>query len=307
MSAEPRPHDDYHTGCHEASRALPDRALDPYTARMDDARYPSPAAPDRGAFGAAASELLDLVRHLSGPDGCPWDREQTTKSLSPYVVEEAHEIADAIVAEDRRSAAEELGDLLFLVTFLAVRLEQEGGPAPAAIARGNIEKMIARHPHVFAGARARDAQEVLRLWEERKRLEAGHESILGKSPAGLPALLRAYRVQEKASSVGFDWPDVHGVVEKLREEVGEVEAAVRAGRPADTASEIGDLLFAVVNLARFLKIDPEAQLRAATDKFRRRFDRVVELLREEGRSPEQAGLAEMDRLWDRAKGEERSG
>ena len=273
---------------------------------MEDASHRSPPAPDRDAFGDAASELLDLVRHLSGPDGCPWDREQTTKTLSPYVVEEAHEIADAIVAEDRRSAAEELGDLLFLVTFVAVRLEQEGGPAPASIARGNIAKMIARHPHVFGGARAEDAQEVLRLWEERKRLEAGHESILGKSPAGLPALLRTYRVQEKASSIGFDWPDVEGVVRKLREELDEVEAALRADAPAETASEIGDLLFAVVNLARYLKIDPEARLRAATDKFRRRFDRVTELLRERGIAAEQAGLEELDRLWDQAKREERS-
>ena len=274
---------------------------------MADSSLSSPAAPDRDAFGAAVAELLDLVRHLSGPDGCPWDREQTTKSLSPYVVEEAHEIADAIVAEDRPSAAEELGDLLFLVTFLAVRLEQEGGPAPAAIARGNIEKMIARHPHVFGGTRAADSQEVLRLWEERKRLEAGHESILGKSPAGLPALLRAYRVQEKASSVGFDWPNVEGVVAKLREEVDEVEAAVRAERPAETAAEIGDLLFAVVNLARYLKIDPEARLRAATEKFRRRFDRVTDLLREQGLAAEQAGLDELDRLWEQVKREERSG
>jgi len=273
---------------------------------MDDASLPSPPAPDRDAFGAAVAELLDLVRHLSGPEGCPWDREQTTQTLSPYVVEEAHEIADAIVAGDRPAAAEELGDLLFLVTFVAVRLEQEGGPAPAAIARGNIAKMIARHPHVFGGARATDSQEVLRLWEERKRLEAGHESILGKSPAGLPALLRAYRVQEKASSVGFDWPNVEGVVVKLHEELDEVAAAVRAERPDETAAEIGDLLFAVVNLARYLKIDPEARLRAATEKFRRRFDRVTDLLRERGLAAEQAGPAELDRLWEQTKREERS-
>ena len=272
---------------------------------MADPKRRSPPAPDRSAFGAAASELLDLVRHLSGPEGCPWDREQTTKSLSPYVVEEAHEIADAIVAEDRRAAAEELGDLLFLVTFLAARLEAEGGPAPAAIARGNIEKMVARHPHVFGDTRADDAQEVLRLWEERKRLEAGHESILGKSPAGLPALLRAYRIQEKASSVGFDWPDVAGVMKKLREEVDEVEAAVSAGDAAETATELGDLLFAAVNLARYLKIDPEARLRAATDKFRSRFDRVVELLREQGLAPGQTSLEELDRLWEQAKREGR--
>ena len=267
----------------------------------------SPPAPDRDAFAAATAALLDLVRHLSGPDGCPWDREQTTRTLSPYIVEEAHEIADAIAADDSRSAAEEIGDLLFLVTFLAVRLEREHGPSPASIARANVAKMIARHPHVFGERRDLDAQGVLRQWEAGKQAEAGHESILGKSPAGLPALLRAYRVQEKAASVGVDWPDVDGVVSKIREEADEVESAVRAQDPARVAEEIGDLLFAVVNLARYVKTDPEAHLRAATDKFRRRFDRVIEALRREGRSPEEAGLPEMDRLWEEIKREERRG
>jgi MazG family protein len=270
---------------------------------------PVPRAADRGDFAAAAGELLDLIRHLSGPDGCPWDREQTTRTLSPYLVEEAHEIADEIAADDRRSAAVELGDLLFLVTFVAVRLEQEGGPSPAAVARGNIAKMIARHPHVFGGAAAPkelDAQGVLRQWEEGKRRETGRESLLGKSPAGLPALLQAYRVQEKAASVGFDWEDVRGVIAKLREELAEVEEAIEAKREADVAEEVGDLLFAVVNLARFVKADPEARLRAAVAKFRRRFDRVTEMLRADGRSPEEAGLPELDRLWEAAKAEERS-
>ena len=278
-------------------------------------RYPK--APDRADFAAAQADLLDLVRHLSGPEGCPWDREQTLRTLSPYAVEEAHEIADAIAAEDRPAVAEELGDLLFLVTFLAVRLEREGGPAPAAIARANIAKMIARHPHVFGERKDLDAQGVLRQWEEGKREEtgrmgeagrvgqAGPESLLGKSPAGLPALLRAYRVQEKAASVGFDWADVGGVLAKLREEVAEVEEALQEGRDGKVAEEIGDLLFAVVNLARFVKTDPEAHLRAATEKFRTRFDRVTAMLRAEGRSPESAGLPELDRLWEAAKREER--
>ena len=264
----------------------------------------SPKAPDRSDFAAAQAELLDQVRHLSGPDGCPWDREQTLRTLSPYAVEEAHEIADAIAEEDRSAVAEELGDLLFLVTFLAVRLEQEGGPAPAAVARGIIAKMIARHPHVFGERKDLDAQGVLRQWEAGKKSEAGHESLLGKSPAGLPALLRAYRVQEKAASVGFDWSDVGGVIAKLREEVTEVEDAIRGGKDDKIAEEIGDLLFAVVNLSRFVKTDPEAHLRAATEKFRRRFDRVTEMLEAEGRSPESAGLPELDRLWDAAKREE---
>jgi len=271
----------------------------------NDSPVTSPPAPDRNEFGASAAALLDLVRHLSGPDGCPWDREQTTRTLSPYVVEEAHEIADAIAAEDARSAAEEIGDLLFLVTFLAVRLEREHGPSPSSIARANVAKMIARHPHVFGERKDLDAQGVLRQWEAGKQREAGHASILGKSPAGLPALLRAYRVQEKAASVGFDWPDVAGVLAKIREEVDETESALAKQDAAHVAEEIGDLLFAVVNLARFVKTDPEAHLRAAIEKFRRRFDRMVEGLNREGTSPERATLDEMDRLWEEAKREER--
>lgn len=274
---------------------------------MDDISSRSPRSPDRAAFAEAAAELLDLVRHLSGPDGCPWDKEQTTASLSPYIVEEAHEIADAIASGDRASVTEELGDLLFLVTFLAVRHEQEGGASPAAIARQNIAKMIARHPHVFGERRELDTKGVLRQWESGKQREAGHASLLGKSPAGLPALLQAYRVQEKASSAGFDWENVEGVLAKLREEVVEVDAAIHEGRAEAVREEIGDLLFAAVNLARFVKADPEAQLRAAIAKFRRRFDRVTEMLRAEGRSAEEAGLPELDRLWEAAKREERGG
>ena len=281
--------------------------IGPYTRPMPAPETPSsPPARDRMELAAAVADLLDLVRHLSGPDGCPWDREQTTRTLSPYVVEEAHEVADEITAGDRTAAAEELGDLLFLVVFLAVRLEEEGGPAPAGIARRNIEKMIARHPHVFGERKDLDAQGVLRQWEAGKQRESGHESLLGKSPAGLPALLRAYRAQEKAASVGFDWENVEGVLAKLREEVDEVEGAIASQDPEHLSEEIGDLLFATVNLARFAKTDPEARLRAATEKFRRRFDQVVERLRAEGRSPEEAGLPELDRLWNEVKREERT-
>jgi tetrapyrrole methylase family protein/MazG family protein len=247
------------------------------------------------------------VRHLSGPDGCPWDREQSSRTLSPYLVEEAHEIGEAIAHEDRAAAREELGDLFFLVVFLAVTFEREDGTKPIGLIRGIIAKMIARHPHVFGERRDLDAQGVLRQWEEGKRKETGRESLLGRSPERLPALLKAYRVQEKAASVGFDWESVDGVVAKLREEVDEVERAIRTEDQTRVGEEMGDLLFAAVNLARFTKIDPEAHLGTAIEKFRRRFDRVVELLRAEGRSPQEAGLPEMDRLWDRVKQEERKG
>ncbi|HEY6572770.1 MAG TPA: nucleoside triphosphate pyrophosphohydrolase, partial [Candidatus Eisenbacteria bacterium] len=268
----------------------------------------SPPAADRDDVAASAAALLDLVRPLSGPAGCPWDREQTLRALSPYVVEEAHEVAEAIAEGDGAATSEELGDLLFLAFFLAVRHEAEGGASPAEVFRGNIAKMIARHPHVFEAPKELDSQGVLRQWEERKRREGGeHASLLGKSPKALPALLQAFRVQEKAASVGFDWERVADVVAKLREEVGEAEQAIAAGHEAEVAEEIGDLLFAVVNLARFVKTDPEARLRAATAKFRRRFDRVAEMLRSEGRSVEEAGLPELDRLWEAVKREERGG
>ncbi len=276
-----------------------------YTPRVTPPNSNPRPAPDREDFARASAELLDVVRHLSGPDGCPWDKEQTSKTLSPYLVEEAHEIGEAIAREDRPAEREELGDLFFLVVFLAVTFEREDGTKPVDLIRGIIAKMIARHPHVFGERRDLDSQGVLRQWEEGKRRETGRESLLGRSPGRLPALLKAYRVQEKAASVGFDWENVEGVVAKLREEVDEAARAIRSGDQDRVAEEIGDLLFAAVNLARFVKRDPEAHLAAAVEKFRRRFDRVVELLRAAGSSPDQAGLPELDRLWEAVKREER--
>jgi MazG family protein len=265
----------------------------------------SPPAPDRDAFAASAARLIDLVRHLTGPDGCPWDREQDSRTISPYVVEEAHEIGEAIAHGNPASAREELGDLFFLAVFLAVALEREAGASPAAVLEENIAKMVRRHPHVFHEPAELDSQGVLRRWETRKQQESGHESLLGRSPASLPALLQAYRAQEKAASVGFDWDSVDGVIAKLREEVDEAAHAIATGDPARISEELGDLLFAAVNLARFVRSDPEAHLRAATGKFRRRFDRVAEKLRSQGRSVEEAGLPELDRLWEQVKAEER--
>lgn len=268
----------------------------------------APPAADRSDFADAAAELLDLVRHLASDQGCPWDREQNPRTLTPYVVEEAHEIGEAVAAANADGASEELGDLFYLACFLAVALQREGGATPAAVLRRNIAKMIARHPHVFgeeAAGSQLDAAGVLRQWEERKRRESADTSILGKRPDALPALLQAYRIQEKAASVGFDWEHAQGVVDKIREELAEVEREMDRAAPERIAEEIGDLFFAVVNLARFLRIDPEARLRIATEKFRGRFDRVAAMLREQGRSVEEAGLPELDRLWEAVKREER--
>ncbi len=276
-----------------------------YTPFVPASNSNPPPAPDREEFARSAAELLDLVRHLSGPDGCPWDREQTSRTLSPYLVEEAHEIGEAIARDDRAAVREELGDLLFLVVFLAVTFEREDGTRLPDLVREVIDKMIARHPHVFGERRDLDARGVLRQWEEGKRRESGHESLLGRSPERMPALLQAYRVQEKAASVGFDWSSIQDVIAKVREEVGEVERAIQSDGKARAVEEVGDLLFAVVNVARFLKMDPEAHLQTATRKFRKRFDRVVELIRAKGKSPSEAGLSEMDRLWEEAKRQER--
>ena len=274
----------------------------------------SPPAADRDEFAAAAAALLDLVRHLAGENGCPWDKEQNPRTLTPYLVEESHEIGEAVQNRDQDAAGEELGDLFYLACFLAIALEREGGETPARVLRRNIAKMIARHPHVFgpdASGADLDAQGVLRRWEERKRKESSDASILGKRPEALPALLQAYRIQEKAASVGFDWEHARGVVAKIREELGEVEREMERDvteperLPGGLEEEVGDLLFAVVNLSRFLKIDPEARLRIATEKFRGRFDRVAAKLRAEGRSVEEAGLPELDRLWEAVKKEER--
>jgi len=267
----------------------------------------SPPALDRETFARAAAELLDLVRHLASDDGCPWDREQNPRTLTPYVVEEAHEIGEAVAQGDRDAASEELGDLFYLACFLAVALQKEGGAEPAAVLRRNVAKMVRRHPHVFGETASEDldAQGVLRAWEEGKRKESAATSVLGKRPDALPALLQAYRIQEKAASVGFDWEHAQGVVDKIREELAEVEREMDRAAPERIAEEIGDLLFAVVNLARFLRIDPEARLRVATEKFRGRFDRVAAMLRAQGRSVEEAGLPELDRLWEAAKREER--
>ena len=304
MVCPSRARHEYHRACGGASG--PGARGGWYTARVTSSNSNPPPAPDREEFGRAAAELLDLVRHLSGPDGCPWDREQTSRTLSPYLVEEAHEIGEAIARGDRPAVKEELGDLLFLVVFLGVTFERENGTRLQELIRGVIDKMIARHPHVFGERRELDAQGVLRQWEEGKRREAGHESLLGRSPERLPALLKAYRAQEKAASVGFDWENVEGVIAKLREETDEVERALRSGERERVAEEIGDLLFAAVNLARYLKTDPEAHLHMAIDKFRKRFDGVVGRLRAEGKSPSEAGLAELDRLWEEVKREERS-
>lgn len=253
----------------------------------------------------AFAELVAVCRKLRGPGGCPWDREQTLESMTPYLVEEAAESSDAISAGHAEDVSEELGDLAFLAIFCLELLGERGGPGLAESLERAAQKLIRRHPHVYGGAAVSDGEAAYRQWQEIKKSEKGEQgknsSLLGEQPKGLAALVAAYRVQEKAAAVGFDWPDVSGALAKVREELGEVEEVLSPDTDPALAREIGDLLFASVNLARRLRIDPERELRAATRRFRERFHHIERRLAERGLTPSQATLEEMDVLWEEAK------
>ena len=260
-----------------------------------------------------ATELEDLVamiRVLRAPGGCPWDQKQTLQSVRAYLIEEAHELAAAIDADDTEELKEELGDLLFQAAFIAC-LAEEQGQFKAEDAVGDIfAKMVVRHPHVFgdAGPLA-DEDEVLAAWEAQKA-DGGRRSVLAGVPPSLPALTGAYRLTQKAAGVGFDWSDVSDVIAKVREELVEVEEALTVEseeqRRAQLEEEVGDLLFATANLARHLKIDPEASLARVNLKFRRRFQAVESVFVERGEVLSEVGLEAMDRVWDQVKEAEKA-
>ena len=253
----------------------------------------------------AYAQLIAVCRRLRGPGGCPWDREQTLESMTPYLTEEAVESAEAIASGDGAHIGEELGDLAFLVIFCLELLKEQHGLEPSDALRRASDKLIRRHPHVYGDVEIRDGDAAYRQWQEIKRAEkgAGHEaaSLLGEQPRGLPALVAAYRIQEKAGAVGFDWPETSGALAKVREELGEIEEALKGDVTPEVAREVGDLLFAVVNLARHLRVDPERELRAAMHRFRDRFQHIERRLAERGSSPASASLEEMDALWEEAK------
>lgn len=248
--------------------------------------------------------LVDLVARLRAPDGCPWDREQSIDDLRAYLIEEAHEAAAAISSGDRRELADELGDLLFQIVFLSHLGEEEGSFGLADVIDGVHRKMVERHPHVFGSEELADSKSVVETWERRKAArKQADASLLDGVPTSVPALVGAYRMTQKAAGVGFDWPDVDGVLAKVREELRELEAALEAGTDGGRAvrEEVGDLLFAVANLARHVGADPEAALAAGNSKFRRRFAAVERALARQGRSLADATLEEMDALWEAAK------
>ena len=247
--------------------------------------------------------LLKIMRRLRGPDGCPWDRVQSFATIAPYTVEEAYEVAASIEDKDFAGLPAELGDLLFQVVFHARMAEEQGLFDFGDVVQAVTDKMIRRHPHVFGGEdAAKDAEGQKLTWEALKaaeRVKKSQTSILDDVPLALPALLRAEKLQRRASTVGFDWDDAAKVVEKIAEEAREV---VDAGLDqAKREEEIGDLLFVMANLARHLKVDPEAALRAANAKFTRRFKFIEDELQAAGRSPAAASLDEMEALWVKAK------
>jgi MazG family protein len=269
----------------------------------DDIHRPQDLADEREL--RAFSALVAVCRRLRGPDGCPWDREQTLESMTPYVTEEAVESAEAISSGAPEAIAEELGDLAFLAIFCLELSGERGFPGLAEALERAAAKLIRRHPHVYGTTEIADGEAAYRQWQEIKKKEkdgaGGHVSLLGEQPKGLPALVAAYRIQEKAGAVGFDWPDVQGPLQKVREELGEIEGEVGGDADRALAREIGDLLFAVVNLARHLAIDPERELRATSRRFRDRFHHIERRLAERGRRPSECTLEELDTLWEEAK------
>jgi MazG family protein len=251
------------------------------------------------------TRLLQIMKRLrDSQGGCPWDLEQSFRSIAPYTIEEAYEVADAIERDDLAALRGELGDLLFQVVFHAQMAQEQGAFDFEQVAQTICEKMERRHPHVFGDAKIDGAAAQTVAWEEQKRKdrEASGNSVLADVPLALPALTRANKLGKRAAQVGFEWPHVAGALDKLDEEIGELHQEILGEAPrADIANEIGDVLFCIVNVCRYLQIDPEGALRNTNAKFERRFGYVEERLREQGRTPAQATLADMDALWEEGK------
>ena len=274
-----------------------------------------PDAPDHADLtspGSQMDRLVEIMRILRSPDGCPWDREQTLDSLRPYIVEEAYEVLEAIEASDPHALRDELGDLLLEVVFVAQISAEDRQFTIADALSAVCEKLVRRHPHVFdaetdarTGSPVRSAADVRVKWESikaREREAAGASvGVLGSLPAALPALLRAYRMGRRAATVGFDWTQASDVVGKVREELAEVEAAVRDGQADAIAEELGDLLLAVASLSRHHGVEPEGALRQANDKFARRFEELERRFAASGRTLEAATLTEMETEWNDIK------
>jgi tetrapyrrole methylase family protein/MazG family protein len=250
-------------------------------------------------------DLVDIMARLRGADGCPWDRRQTRETLRPFLIEETYEISEALDREDDRGLREELGDLLFHIIFMARIAQEEGVFDIYDVISAVAEKMVRRHPHVFGNSEVSGPHEVEANWAQLKAEEKPRGSLLEGIPQHLPALMRAYRLTQRASKVGFDWENKDQVWKKLEEELREFQAALSGGTEDDLRNELGDILFTLVNLARFIDVDPEDALRRVTNKFVERFRYIEKRLHEEGKNPREASLAEMDVLWEESKGKQR--
>ncbi len=249
-------------------------------------------------------DFLKITKILRAPGGCPWDREQTYDSLRKYVLEEAYEVADACI-DGGMKLADELGDLLLQITLLSELGSEDGTFSFENVCDLVSKKMILRHPHVFGDVKAETSEKVLDNWEKIKRRERDIETVsdsMKDVTKGLPALLRAYKIQDKAAKVGFDWEEVSSCLEKVHEEADEVAEAIKSGNDEEIKKEIGDLLFAVVNVARFQKVNPEIAAEETNKKFIKRFEYVEQKAKESGKELSEMTLGEMDKLWDEAKG-----
>ena len=277
--------------------------LDHQTLFDDHTTLYVPALPAPGSVAA----YHNVIAHLRSPEGCPWDREQTHESLRPNLLEEAYEVLDAIDAHEPATLCEELGDLLMQVLFHA-QIAAEGGDftLPMVVA-GSVSKLIRRHPHVFGDMEISTSEELLRMWEQVKAQERGDKgeraSLFEGIPAAMPALARSQEIQQRAARLGFDWPTAEGVWEKVHEEIEELRVAA----PAKREAELGDVLFSLVNLARWLDVDAESALRTANNRFLQRFEAMLEMARAQGLSFAELDLEEMERLWAAAKAQEAGG
>jgi MazG family protein len=261
---------------------------------------------EKQPVGPAFTRLVEIMARLRAPGGCPWDREQNFDTIKPFLLEETYEVMDAIDARDWEGLADELGDLLLQAVFFAQMASEEGRFDIADSLLAINDKLVRRHPHVFADGDAKTADDVLRRWDEIKATEKmskapPSKSLLTGVPRSLPALVEAQKIAAKAAVAGFDWENVEQVFDKMREELTELDAARATGSAREIEDEIGDLLFVVVNIARFLKVDPEQALRKTNGKFRRRFSHVEAGIEARGKTLQQSSIDEMEALWQAAK------
>jgi MazG family protein len=260
--------------------------------------------PELSSAPLAMADLIRIIERLRGPDGCPWDREQTARSMVRYLLEETYELADAVASDAAENVCEELGDVLFHVLFIAQMHAQAGAFTLADVCRAISDKMTRRHPHVFGSTTVADSDEVVRNWRRIKQGEKNNhqrQSVLDSLPASMPSLMRAFAVSERAARARFDWQDMDGVLAKLGEEVAEFREALGRGMPEEVCEEFGDVLFTLVNVGRFAGVHPETALADAARKFEKRFRQMEKVIGDSGRELESVPQSEKDHIWESIK------